>query len=800
MRRLALLQLFLGFPSIALTHGALALGFAHLLPLGLFGFIMIAPLLLYVPILTLAHRAQKAKEFGHQDPLELAVGTLVTSGLLLGVLVLPMVEAAGQALGVTRVGVGRGWSAILTIGSAAGWGALIVVGPLQFIRPRRDPAARACRLVAAVLLGLMATKFAAIAQFNAPAAAVTLVATALAGLVIRSADALWSALADDDALPDGTRQLSERERGPPSYDRVPKRTIGVAISGGGYRASLFGLGALMYIRDACRADATRSVVAISSVSGGSVTNGALARAGGLDTLDDERFASLAQELFRSITGPSSMFTGGAARAYYFLILPGSILLAVAAVWFGVPNLRPPDLFRVGGVIALIAAWFWVATRLHRWLPESALPAPLTLGLGAVALVATLMDPPWRIALALLGGAFVLAVWLAFVWHLRGKLLETTLGGLLHGNAAESALSAASSAVHHVFCASEVQFSETAYLAPDAIRVPSLGDFAPGDLTLTRAVRASAAFPGAFPPVFVPGVPWTRMVPRDARDQRATGSLYKRLILVDGGVRENLGISWFSEYAPQVDELVVISGAPNRPARHAVDTIPGLRELAALLRGALMPYEGRERLRRRVLAADLATRPGVAGASRGGAVVHIEDSPLDLPILLNARDAVKAQLDDTPRWDRLKSLPDWVVDQIVIADRLVSSAGESLRALVDRGTAAMRHVEAAGAQFRTPEISPERHVALGAQLAVVTRLFDYPILPSVGASWAQRASISAAVPTTFAALSISDAQNLVLHGYYLACANLHTILGWPLVAGLTRRRLDALAADALKHEP
>ena len=45
--------------------------------------------------------------------------------------------------------------------------------------------------------------------------------------------------------------------------------IGVALSGGGHRAALFGLGALLYIVDAGK---HREVVTISSVSGGSLTN------------------------------------------------------------------------------------------------------------------------------------------------------------------------------------------------------------------------------------------------------------------------------------------------------------------------------------------------------------------------------------------------------------------------------------------------------------------------------------------------------------------------------------------------
>ena len=52
------------------------------------------------------------------------------------------------------------------------------------------------------------------------------------------------------------------------------RGVAVALSGGGHRATLFGLGALLYM---ARAGVNRSVTQISSVSGGSLTNGLVAQ-------------------------------------------------------------------------------------------------------------------------------------------------------------------------------------------------------------------------------------------------------------------------------------------------------------------------------------------------------------------------------------------------------------------------------------------------------------------------------------------------------------------------------------------
>ena len=51
-------------------------------------------------------------------------------------------------------------------------------------------------------------------------------------------------------------------------------SLAIALSGGGHRATLFGLGALMYLVDAGR---QRDTTSIASVSGGSLANGFLAQ-------------------------------------------------------------------------------------------------------------------------------------------------------------------------------------------------------------------------------------------------------------------------------------------------------------------------------------------------------------------------------------------------------------------------------------------------------------------------------------------------------------------------------------------
>ena len=58
-----------------------------------------------------------------------------------------------------------------------------------------------------------------------------------------------------------------------SDGRIADPHIAIALSGGGHRAALFGLGALLYLIDAGKGP---EVACVSSVSGGSMTNGAVA--------------------------------------------------------------------------------------------------------------------------------------------------------------------------------------------------------------------------------------------------------------------------------------------------------------------------------------------------------------------------------------------------------------------------------------------------------------------------------------------------------------------------------------------
>src|SRR5213596_991159 len=91
---------------------------------------------------------------------------------------------------------------------------------------------------------------------------------------------------------------------------MPK--IGLALSGGGHRASLFALGVLLYLTDAQK---NRDVVSMASVSGGSITNGYFAQSRGYHRLDVEQGLGHAQNLARQLALRGTVWASFLTWAY-----------------------------------------------------------------------------------------------------------------------------------------------------------------------------------------------------------------------------------------------------------------------------------------------------------------------------------------------------------------------------------------------------------------------------------------------------------------------------------------------------
>lgn len=108
--------------------------------------------------------------------------------------------------------------------------------------------------------------------------------------------------------------------------------IGVALSGGGHRATLFGLGAMAYLLDA---DKGPELSTISSISGGSITNGWLGIEADLSTVGPDQVDDLTHRLAHRVARQGTLWAS--ASTYLFLVALALLLVGAVAscfVWDG----------------------------------------------------------------------------------------------------------------------------------------------------------------------------------------------------------------------------------------------------------------------------------------------------------------------------------------------------------------------------------------------------------------------------------------------------------------------------------
>ena len=119
-------------------------------------------------------------------------------------------------------------------------------------------------------------------------------------------------------------------------------TLEMALSGGGLRASAFGLGALLYL---AHAGLNTKVGNITSVSGGSITNGFVACRCDYGVVDSDTFRKIAAELARKIA-----FKGIWSSGYVWLYIAALLLLTVCAIL----------LFSMPMREVVLRPWLWFA--------------------------------------------------------------------------------------------------------------------------------------------------------------------------------------------------------------------------------------------------------------------------------------------------------------------------------------------------------------------------------------------------------------------------------------------------------
>ena len=382
--------------------------------------------------------------------------------------------------------------------------------------------------------------------------------------------------------------------------------VSIAISGGGHRASLFGLGVLMYLHDA---EKHKEVTSISSVSGGSITNAFVGQSGNYRDMNGEEFHDTATALASQITQRGTLWASWITWVYVSSLIMGAGLL-VAVHWAPVSPLSRWSAFAIG-----IVLWFlWFGRR------------------GAVcgsAYAHTLFSPSGK----------------------RSLLSDLEHDGL-----------------NHVICATDMHAGEHVYFSGQFVCSYRFGWGEPGNLRLDQAVQASAAFPVGFPVRwyrtsrhgFRQGTESARLmalldggVYDNMGEQWALGLESRRRRWVDAA----------SQFEG-VDEIIVVnaSAGMNWTGIKRLGT-PVLGEVLALFRVINVLYDNTTAPRRRMLIQgfDEAARSGIGCR---GALVSIDQSPYKVPSYFATQHdewperagrarAVLALLaeDSKPQWER-----------------------------------------------------------------------------------------------------------------------------------------------------
>jgi hypothetical protein len=358
-------------------------------------------------------------------------------------------------------------------------------------------------------------------------------------------------------------------------------SIGVAISGGGHRASLFGLGALLYLIDAGKGPQLGSV---ASVSGGSITNAYVGGVADLSTVDPAEMWAHARTLGAQIVRRGTLWA--APLTYVYLLSVALLVIAAIAITVVIACYCGPWW-------VIVAAWL-VAVGLVGWLSQ-------------------------------LRSAVVAKAFDATVFH-GAKLAD------MHG------------AVSHVLCATDLQMGQDVFFSDSFVYSWRTGWGRPGDLRAAQAAQASAALPGAFNVVSMPlsrfGLPEPGMVEDRNPPQRfklLDGGVYDNM-----ASEWFLGAADGTPPAPvrSVTEAIVVNASASDDV---IDRpwvkVPFVGEVSSLLAVKDVMYRQTTAVRRRLLnvryqiaqdRANIQTPARLLNQALAGTTIQIDRSPFQIP--------------------------------------------------------------------------------------------------------------------------------------------------------------------------
>jgi hypothetical protein len=311
--------------------------------------------------------------------------------------------------------------------------------------------------------------------------------------------------------------------------------LGIALSGGGNRAALFCLGALLYVAHAGR---NKDVSTITSVSGGSLTNAFL-------RLCCSSFSQQPIEQFEE--GASRFARQLAGRPHYWWLtwLGLALIVAISSFLWS----RSPDhaLVLFGAATVAFVLWATVLGPLAGGGMWSYWGLWLYLSLTSSAALMSVnpfveLHPALRVALAL--GAVICA------WQRHLVAGHAMMHFLTRAADAGNGVASDTGSILHVICATEMQSGEQTFFCSGNIIVsPILGISPNARFSLETAVQSSTAFPGAFPPRRMRVSKYPFPLERHFRDLLSNDLLmlhraFRFMALSDGGVRDNMAMAWF----------------------------------------------------------------------------------------------------------------------------------------------------------------------------------------------------------------------------------------------------------------
>lgn len=362
---------------------------------------------------------------------------------------------------------------------------------------------------------------------------------------------------------------------------VEEAKLSIALSGGGYRSALFGLGALHFIYASKR---SKQLHTIASVSGGSYTNARAmlladefaepGHSGGevdIRDVDEPTFREHFKPFVANMTRRSPFKAPAVLAISMLMVLLGALALL---------NVRWVDGIRR----RLAGRWHWALRPLAVLMQLSLMPS-----WGR-----RLADSIWRLLFEGVdvgrplgtkrrdsvvnvrsGGGVIRR-------NLRSETFTDPSRRLLERLRKRSVIEPEplvkadldlDRSVHHVFSTTDLQHGGFIYLSDDFVFSPALGFGSPAEFTLRQAVEASAAIPPVFAPVRISTDGFT-LLPPDAPGY---------VLCADGGLHDTLSVQWFRD-----DDHDDLDHSRDRNA-------PKLEELAA--QGTVLVVDGSAPLRR-----------------------------------------------------------------------------------------------------------------------------------------------------------------------------------------------------------